>query len=161
MAVAEKALGEAGRRAKVEAIIAANQGKPGALLPILRGIQREFGYLAEADLLAVAQALGLPMSKVYGTATFYSLFALKPKGKYVIRICESAPCHVEGFPEILEAIKAELGIGLGETTPDWKFSLETTSCIGVCGVAPAIMINDEVYGNLTPEAIPQILAQYK
>lgn len=154
MAIAEK------DRA-VQNIIDRHLQLEGNLLPILHAIQAELGYLPESAMAQVARALKIPLSKVYGTATFYSLFATHPKGEYVIRICESAPCHIQGAQEVIEALEKELGIKVGETTPDRKFTLELASCIGVCGVAPAIMINEQVHGNLTPAMIPGIIARYR
>ena len=144
--------------AVVTRIIGKHRTRKGPLLPILSDIQKEIGYVSESAMVKIAEALDIPASKVYGAVTFYSLYATAPKGKNVIRVCESAPCHVEGARGIVEALERTLGIKMGETTPDGVFSLEFTSCIGVCGVAPAIMINDRVYGNLTPGMIPQILA---
>lgn len=154
MAIAEKDLA-------VQEIIDRHLGLEGNLLPILHAIQAELGYLPEPAMVRVARSLRIPLSKVYGTATFYSLFATHPKGEYVIRICESAPCHIQGAQEVIEALEKELGIKVGETTPDQKFTLELASCIGVCGVAPAIMINEHVHGNLTPSMVPGIIARYR
>jgi NADH:ubiquinone oxidoreductase subunit E len=145
----------------VQEIIDRHLGLEGNLLPILHAIQSELGHLPELAMVRVARSLGIPLSKVYGTATFYSLFTTHPKGEYVIRICESAPCHIQGAQEVIKALEKELGVKVGETTPDQKFTLELASCIGVCGVAPAIMINEHVHGNLTPSMIPGIIARYR
>ncbi len=149
------------RLREVEAAVARHRDKPGALLAVLKEVQGILGYLPEEALKKVSQGLELPLSQVYGVATFYTLFNTRPRGQHIIRLCESAPCHVQGAREVLEALKRELGIGPGEDTPDGKWSLELVSCIGVCGVAPAIMIDDQVYGNLTPDCIPGILASYR
>lgn len=149
------------RLKEVEAVVLRHREKPGALLGILKEVQDILGYLPEAALQKVAHGLDLPLSQVYGTSTFYTLFHTRPRGKHIIRFCESAPCHVQGAREVLEAIERELGIAAGEDTPDGNWSVELVSCIGVCGVAPAIMIDDRVYGNLTPAAIPAILASYR
>ena len=109
----------------------------------------------------VAIWLSIPASEVYGTATFYTLFAIEPKGKYIIRLCDSPPCHIEGAESIKHAIRKHLGILEGETTKDGLFTFEQVSCIGLCGVAPALMINDDVYGNLSPEMIPAIINKYQ
>ncbi|MGB9920820.1 MAG: NADH-quinone oxidoreductase subunit NuoE [Moorellales bacterium] len=146
--------------ARVREIISGLRNRPAPLLPILQAIQREMGWISEEAMVEVAQGLGIHPSQVYGVATFYTLFATRPKGRHVIRVCASAPCHVPGGAAVLEALKKALGVGVGETTPDGKFTLELTSCIGVCGVAPAIMIDDQVYGNLKPEDIGAILARY-
>ncbi|NPV69127.1 MAG: NADH-quinone oxidoreductase subunit NuoE [Firmicutes bacterium] len=147
--------------ATIERAIERHKSRKGALLPILSEIQNELGWVPESAMVRIAEALDIPASKVYGTVTFYTLYATRPKGKNVIRVCESAPCHVEGASEIVDALERALGVKMGETTPDGLFSLEFTSCIGVCGVAPAIMINDHVYGNLTPDTVRQILATYR
>lgn len=131
------------------------------LIPILHELQRSMGYISEEAMETIAAELGIPVGRVHGTATFYSLFYLKPHGKNVIRLCDSPPCHIEGSKAIRDAITSEIGVKPGETTEDGNFTFEIVSCMGLCGVAPAMMINDDVYGNLTPEAIPSILARYK
>jgi len=145
---------------EIDTIVTAHAGQEGALLPVLRAVQEAVGYLPEWALKRVALGLGVSLSRVYGVATFYSLFATKPKGQYVIRVCESAPCHVQGAQEVINALMRELGVGFGETTPDGRFTLEAVSCLGTCGVAPAIMIGDRVYGNLTPETVSTVLEEY-
>ncbi len=147
--------------ARVDKIVARHAGQEGALLPTLREVQDLVGYLPQEALERVALGLGLSLSRVYGVATFYSLFYTKPKGQYVVRVCESAPCHVQGAREVIDALVRELGISFGETTPDGRFTLETVSCLGVCGVAPAVMIGDRVYGNLTPETVVAVLQEYR
>ena len=111
-------------------------------------------------LIAISEKLSIPTSQVYGVATFYSLLSTRPKGKHIIRVCESAPCHVMGSESVLRAVKDELGIDLGETTPDGLFTLESTSCLGICSVGPAMMVNDRVFGNLTREKVRLILRRY-
>lgn len=130
---------------------------PGFLLDVLYEAQAVNGYLSREIIQQIAEGLEIPESKVYGVATFYSLFKTAPTGQFIIRLCESAPCHIRGAGEVLAAIEETLGIKPGETTPDGKFSLEFTSCLGLCGVAPAIMIGDQVYGNLTPDRVKEIL----
>ncbi|MEW6522690.1 MAG: NADH-quinone oxidoreductase subunit NuoE [Bacillota bacterium] len=147
--------------ARVDSIIAQHRETLGALMPILQGIQQELGWIPEAAMHRVAEALSMPPDKVYSVVSFYTLFSTKPKGKYVIRVCESAPCHVEGAAAIIAELEKQLNIKMGEVTPDRQFSLEFTSCVGICGVAPAIMVNDEVHGNLTPAMVSQVLSKYK
>jgi len=147
--------------AKVDGILERYCRKPEALVSILHDVQKEAGYLSEETITQIASGLDVPVSKVYGVATFYSLFSTRPKGRYIIRVCENAPCHVLGAKAVVDALERELGIPMGGTTSDGKFTLEYTSCLGVCGVAPAIMINEAVYGNLTPERVPLILKEYK
>jgi NADH-quinone oxidoreductase subunit E len=131
------------------------------LLYILHDIQdnNPQHYLTDEDLKAVAKWLNLPYSYVHGVATFYSMFSLKPRGKYIIRVCESPTCHLMGSGDVIIELAKTLGVGIGETTKDGLFTLELTSCIGVCGVAPAMMINEEVFGNLTPERVRQIIEE--
>ncbi len=131
------------------------------LLAILHELQdsKEEHYLSKEDLKAVSEYLGLPLSTVHGVATFYSMYAFKPRGKYVIRVCQSPPCHLMGSTTISKELMKILGIKFGETTKDGLFTLEMSSCLGVCGVAPAIMINNKVYGNLTPERLKSIIEE--
>lgn len=131
------------------------------LIPILHDIQAMTGCITPEAMEEVADKLGITTSRVHGVATFYTLFYTKPQGKYIVRTCDSPPCHIEGGKKIREAVVKELGISPGETTADGAFSFETVSCMGLCGVAPAIMVNDDVYGNLTPDKIPGIIARYK
>lgn len=142
-----------------EEIFEKYENKPENILLILHDIQDEnpYKYLTEEDLKEVSERLDLPYSFVYGVASFYSMFSLKPRGKYIIRVCESPPCHLMGAENILEELKKILKIDIGETTDDRLFTLELSSCLGVCGVAPAIMINNDVYGNLTKEKIVEII----
>jgi NADH-quinone oxidoreductase subunit E len=130
------------------------------LLGILHDIQNASPehYLSDDDLRAAAAYLSLPFSFVYGVATFYSMYSLKPRGKHLIRVCQSPPCHLLGSSTISRELIKLLNIGFGATTPDKLFTLEMTSCLGVCGVAPAMMVNDRVYGNLTPERITEVIA---
>lgn len=129
------------------------------LLSLLHALQRSNpqNYLEEEDLNLAANYLSLPLSFVSSVATFYSMFSLKPRGKYIVRICESPPCHLVGAESIIDTVSNFLGIKVGETTPDGLFTLELSSCLGVCGVAPAMMVNEEVYGNLTPEKVRSVL----
>lgn len=142
-------------------IAARHRGEPGALLPTLHEVQREVKYLSPAVLAEVAKQLDIPLSKVYATATFYTLFNTKPKGQHIIRVCESAPCHVGGAERIIDELEHLLGVKPGETTADGVFTLEVTSCLGVCGVAPALMIDDRVHGNLRPGDLAKILGEYR
>ena len=136
------------------------QRSTGSLLEILTEAQAINGYLSRGVMRVIAEELGIPESKVYGVATFYSLFKTAPTGCHIIRICESAPCHIRGAQDILTTIEDTLGIKPGETTADGKFTLEFTSCLGLCGVAPAIMIGDQVFGNLTPVRVREIINRY-
>ncbi len=131
------------------------------LLPILREIQKEKGYLTEEVLREVALGLNIPYSRVYGVSTFYTLLSTEPKGKHVIRVCENAPCHINGAPEIVNMLQDELDVQVGETTDDGLFTLELVSCLGLCGVAPAMMVDDECFGNLDRERLGEIISRYR
>lgn len=128
------------------------------LIPILQEAQDEYGYLPEDVIKEIASSLDLSLSQVYGVVTFYTQFHLEPRGENIIRVCTGTACHVRGASDVLKAIQEELGIGSGETTEDLKYTLETVACIGACGLAPVIMINDDTHGRLTPEKVSGILA---
>lgn len=142
-------------------VIRAFERKRGNVIPALHAVQSKLGYLPEDAMQEIADWLDVPVSDVYGTATFYTLFSTKPKGRYIVRLCDSPPCHIEGSNAIKDAITNELGIKPGETTEDGQFTFEIVSCLGLCGVAPAIMVNEDVYGNLTPQMIGEILLKYR
>ena len=147
--------------AEVGDIIGRHGREAGELIPILQEAQRVYGYLSEAAMRQIADALGVPLGKVYAVASFYSLFALAPKGKHIIRLCESGPCHVRGVEGILKAIENELGVAPGQTTADGLFTLEHTSCLGACGRAPVMMAGDVLYEDLTPAKVKEIIARYR
>lgn len=142
-------------------VIAEHKGQPGATMPVLQAGQEIFGYLPEEVQIMIAEGLDIPLSEVYGVSTFYSLFALNPKGKFRISVCLGTACYVKGSADVLSAVENALGIKSGGITPDGKFSLDACRCIGACGLAPVMTINDDVYGRLTPDQIPGILAKYK
>lgn len=133
------------------------------LLDILHAVQEASpnNSLLSEDIEAIARYVGITPAEVYGTATFYTMFSVKPRGKHIIRVCASPACHLLGGESVLEALKRELGIDIGETTKDGLFTLEISSCLGVCGVAPAIMIDEVAYGNLTPAKIRDIINEYR
>ena len=131
------------------------------LIPLLHDLQDALGHLSPEVMETVADQLGITSSQVHGVATFYTLFYTKPQGRYIVRLCDSPPCHIEGGKAIREIISKTLGIAPGQTTADADFSFEIVSCMGLCGVAPAIMVNDDVYGNVTPESVEGILNRYK
>ena len=143
-------------------------GERASVIPILSEINETFGYIPVEALGKIRRFINAPEdglfladSHLYATASFYSMFSLKPLGKHVIRFCESAPCHVVGAREVIEAIQEHLGIEVGETTEDKQWTLLTTSCIGLCSVGPVFLVDDEIYGNVTPERVPGILAKYQ
>lgn len=131
------------------------------LIAVLHKVQGMYGFLSQEHMYEVAHLLGVPTSTVYGVATFYHFFRLKPKGKYSISICMGTACFVKGADLVLQAFKNELGIDIKETTSDGLFSLEGTRCLGVCALAPVVTINDEVFGNVTPNHVPEILIKVK
>lgn len=130
------------------------------LISILHKVQNHFGYLGTEQLDAVAQLLQVPSAKVSGVATFYHFFRLEPRGRYVINVCLGTACYVKGAERVAERLKEELGIPFGETTSDGMFSLEGTRCLGACGLAPVVMIDDKVYGDMTPDQVPALLEKY-
>jgi len=131
------------------------------LLGRLKDAQRKFGYIPEEVMAGLARSFGLPVSEIYGVTTFYSFFSTRPLGKYVIRICKSIPCYLKDAEMIIEGVGREIGIAPGQTTSDKKFSLELTNCIGACDMAPAMLVNDQVYGHLTPGKIAEILKGFE
>lgn len=131
------------------------------ILISLKRIQSKRGYIAENDIVEVAKSHGTSASDVYGVATFYSFLCVKPSGKYVIRICRSLPCHLKEGETVRKRLIEILGIEPGETTADGRFTLELTNCIGACDVAPAMLVNDELRGNLSVDNLPAILDQYR
>lgn len=153
--------GAAERYEELAAILARYQEVPGALIPVLQQAQDAYGYLSREVLERIAEGLKLPISQVYGVVTFYSQFHLNPRGKHIVRVCQGTACHVRGAKAILEAMEKELGVKPGETTADLNFTLETVACIGACGLAPVMMIDDDTYGRLTPEGIGGILQPYR
>ena len=132
--------------------------KKSLIIPALWIAQREYGgSLTSEAVKEVAYRLGVADTEVDGVASFYTMFSLKPRGRNIIRLCDSPPCYLMGSTSLLDYLKTSLGIDIGTTTSDGAFTLETTSCLGACGVAPAMMLNDEMFGNLTPEKIDAIL----
>jgi NADH-quinone oxidoreductase subunit E len=134
---------------------------PGGLIEAFHAIQAELSYLPEEAIIQAAQVFGIPAVQAYGVATFYSMFSVKPRGKFVIRICESAPCHIAGAAEVVAALEKELGINMGGSTPDGLFTLEFTECVGQCQAAPVITINGKPYADVAPENISGILESYR
>lgn len=131
------------------------------LISVLHKVQDHFGYLGTAQMDAVAQLLRVPASKVSGVATFYHFFRLRPKGRYIISVCMGTACYVKGASHIADRVKQELGVEYGQTTGDGVFSLTESRCLGTCGLAPVIMIDDQVHGKLTPNLIPALLDTYR
>lgn len=152
MASAPAAIECATKFERVCAILARHQYRPSGLIPILQAIQREYQYLPEEVLTYVATALDVPPARVFGVATFYAHFALEPKGKHVIRICDGTACHVKQSLPVLNALHQRLGTSeKRKTSADMLFTVETVACLGACGLAPVVVIDEQVYGQMTPE----------
>lgn len=127
------------------------------LIPILNDIQVKYGYIPQIAQKEISEYLKIPMAEVYGVITFYSRFTLKPKGKYAISVCLGTACFVKGSEKIMERLKGRLKIEEGETTPDGKFSIDSTRCVGACGIAPVFTVNGEVYGRATVKELDEVL----
>lgn len=134
---------------------------PSVIIPLLQDIQERYGYLPEEKVRMVASYTGVSVSRVFGVATFYNQFRLKPLGKYLIRVCRGTACHVKGSKQILEKLEQELGCKAGNTSRDGMFTLETVACIGACSIAPVITIGDDFHGKVTSRDIPRLLIQYR
>ncbi|HUJ89348.1 MAG TPA: NADH-quinone oxidoreductase subunit NuoE [Syntrophorhabdales bacterium] len=146
--------------ARIEPILKRFGKERGSLIPVLQEIQALFGYLPEPALNRVGQALGVPASRIYGVATFYSQFYLTPRGRHTVRVCRGTACHVRGGKHVLKAVQQVLGIGESETTPDFKFTFETVACLGACALAPVLLVDKTYYGKLTPAKVEKVLSQY-
>ena len=145
----------------LDAAIARHKDEPGALMPVLQEAQNIFGYVPQDVQQIIADGLGTTLAEVYGVATFYAQFSLEPKGQYVVGVCLGTACYVKGSQKVLDKLSEELKIPVGKTPPDGVFTLNATRCLGACGLAPVMMINDEVYGRLTPDEVPAILDKYR
>ena len=152
-----------GTKEQEAALMAAIQelkDQPGSLMPIMQKAQEIYGYLPIEVQTMISDATGTPLEKIYGVATFYAQFTLEPKGQYQISVCLGTACYVKGSQAVYDKLQELLGIGEGGCTPDGKFSLDSCRCIGACGLAPVITINDDVYGRLTPDMVKGILDKY-
>jgi NADP-reducing hydrogenase subunit HndA len=145
---------------KIKEICKSFDNKGDELINVLHKVQGTFGYLPAEVQEIVAQELNVPVAKVYGVVTFYSFFTMLPKGKYPVSICTGTACYVRGAEKVLEEIKKELKVQVGETTSDGKFSISCLRCVGACGLAPVIMIGSKTYGRVAPDMIKDILAEY-
>lgn len=148
------------RMKKIDAIIEKHKMIKGGLIPVLHGVQEIYGYLPEEVLQVVSDGLDIPMTEIYGVASFYHFFSLEPKGEHVIRVCLGTACYVKGSQTIVDRLSQELNIQIGKTTPDGKFTLEATRCLGACGLAPVMTVDDKVYGRVTIEDVRRILDEY-
>jgi NADH-quinone oxidoreductase subunit E len=142
-------------------VFASFEGKEEELIPVLQGVQNEVGFLSDDSMKHIARFVKIPLSKVYGVATFYAQFRFKPKGETHILLCRGTACHVKGAPRIQEEIENQLGIKEGETSKDLKYSLENVACIGACSLAPCVMVNGTVEANLTPQKVEKLFGHAK
>ena len=150
----------ASKLVEVAKIAAEYRDRPDMLMTVLIRSQKKVSAFSRAVVSVIAREMNIPMNQVYSFITFYAMLSVKPRGRYIIRMCKSAPCHVHGAQEIVRALEEQLGISIGETTEDGRFTLEYCPCLGLCEISPAIMINDQVYGNLTPDSVKDILKEY-
>lgn len=148
-------------RAQLDEIIEQHKDEKGALMPIMQKAQEIYGYLPPEVQKHIAIKMGVPVSEVFGVATFYSQFLLNPKGQYPVSVCLGTACYVKGSGLLMEKLESELGIPSGGVTDDGKFSLEATRCIGACGLAPVLTVGEDVYGRLVPDDIQGIIAKYQ
>ena len=146
---------------KLRAVIEAHKNENGAAIPVLHEAQDIYGYLPIEVQKIISEGLNVPLAEIYGIVTFYTQFSLYPKGDYEVSVCLGTACYVKGSGTILEKIKERLGIDVGQCTADGKFSLNATRCIGACGLAPVMTVNDSVYGRLTPAELDGIFAKYQ
>jgi len=149
------------RLEKVKDITKKFKDMKGALIPALHEVQKLFGYLPEGALQIVSEELNIPMSEIYGVSTFYSQFTLEPKGEHIIKVCLGTACYVKGAQDILDRFSSILEVEVGKTTSDGKFTLEAARCLGACGLAPVLMVDDKVYGRLIPDDVIRIIEEYK
>jgi NADH-quinone oxidoreductase E subunit len=145
----------------VEQVLTKHQGKKWALIPLLQELQEAIGYIPRQTIAPVARTLGLFPSEVQGVVTFYAQFSLTRRGKNIVRVCRGTACHVKGGKNVLKIVKQELGVDDGETTEDYKFTLDTVACLGTCFLAPVMMVNRNYYGRLSPPKISTILKQFE
>ncbi len=145
----------------IDRIIEKYQGQEGSLIPILHEVQQVVGYLPEEVQAYIAEKLEVPLSEIYGVVSFYSLFSTKPKGKFKVSVCLGTACYVKGSGQVLSELEKQLGIRVGETTDDGMFTLEACRCLGACGLAPVLTVNDNVHGRLTTDDVTDIIKKYK
>ena len=147
--------------AQLDKVIEAHKDQKGSLISVLHKAQGIFGYLPEEVQAYVAEKMNIPLSEIYGVVTFYALFSMNPKGKYTFNVCLGTACYVKGSGKLIEKLQSELGIGVGETTEDGLFTIEGCRCVGACGLAPVMTVNEKVYGHLVEADIPRLLQEYR
>jgi NADH-quinone oxidoreductase subunit E len=146
---------------QVSQIVAKYQTDPGSVIAILQDVQEEFNYLPREALERVSKDLAIPLSRVLSLATFYRAFSLKPKGRHPVHVCLGTACHVRGAQLVLEKFERELGLKTGETSADMAFSLDAVRCVGCCGLAPVVMVGEEVHGKISPAKVTGLVKKYK
>lgn len=152
---------DAGLEARLLPIADLYRGKEGAAIPLLAAMQKEMGYIAPEAVEFMARELDIPAAKLFGVATFYAQFHLSPRGRHVIRVCRGTACHVRGSLKILDSVKEITGVEEHQTTEDLRFTIEPVACIGACGLAPVITIDDQTFGRLTPDMVKGILDKFE
>lgn len=145
----------------LDAIVEPYLSKKEMVIPVLQKVQEHYGYLPRPAMEGVSHLMRIPLSRLYGVATFYAQFKMKPRGRNIIRVCKGTACHIQGSPKIAERIEDILGVQSGETTDDLRFTLEEVACIGACALAPVIVVNDNPHGRLTPDKVKAVLDSYE
>lgn len=145
---------------QVDAVIERYRGKPGALIPVLEETQDIIGYLPWEVQDYIGEDLNIPGSTIYGVVTFYSFFTMVPRGRHTIKVCMGTACYVKGNREVLARLRSQYSLGVGETTEDRRFSLEVVRCVGACGLAPVVMVDDDTHGGVTPDTVLKVLEHY-
>lgn len=145
---------------RLDRVFESHRGEEGVLIPVLQEAQEIYGYLSEELLAAIGKRLHIPLSRIFGVVTFYAQFYTTPRGRFTVRVCRGTACHVRGGKNVLKAVQQTLGIGEGETTPDFKFTFETVACLGACALSPVLLVNKNYYGKLTPAKVEKVLKQY-
>ncbi|MCD6291648.1 MAG: NAD(P)H-dependent oxidoreductase subunit E [Anaerolineae bacterium] len=145
----------------IDEILERNKNIPGATMVVLNELQSRIGYISPAMQAYVAQKLRIPLSELYGVLSFYSFFTMTPRGRHTVKFCMGTACYVAGAPQLIEKAQQILGIRLGETTPDWSITIEECRCVGACSQAPVVMIDDDIYGRVRPNKLPQLLRKYQ
>ena len=148
-------------RSLVREITAPWKGKHGGVIPVLQETQKQIGYLSREAMEAISEELSVPLAELYGVATFYAQFHLKPRGRHVVRVCRGTACHVRGSLKILDSVKEISGVEENQTTEDLRFTIEPVACLGACGLAPVMMIDTQTFGRLTPDMVKGILDKFE
>ena len=146
---------------ELDEILARHKGERGSLIPVLQEVQSVYGFISQDAIKDISTALNIPATDIFGVATFYAQFHLKPRGRHVVRVCQGTACHVRGGAKILAEVEKELGIMPGETTDDLRYTLEPVACLGCCGLAPVMMVDEDTHGRLTVDKVAEILAKYE